>query len=147
MEKRKFQKQIPKTAFMINDKFSRYVFGAACIYDGLLGILYFTMPRQIYDWLGAIFPNHIAYVQFPALLLIVFAIMFFNIARDPQGNRNLFIYAILMKLSFSIVVTIHWINATITDMWTPMALVDFLFAVLFYFAYRRLTVRKMQPTV
>lgn len=129
---------------MKNDKFSRFLFSSACIYDGLLGIFYFIMPRQVYDWLGAILPNHIAYVQFPALLLIVFAIMFFNIARDPHGNRHLFIYGILMKLSFSIVVIIHWIDGTITDMWKPMALIDLLFAVLFYFAYRGITVRKIQ---
>lgn len=132
---------------MKNATFSRYVFGAACIYDGLLGILYFVMPHQIYDWLGAIFPNHIAYIQFPALLLIVFSVMFFNIARDPHENRNLFIYGILMKLSFSIVIIIHWINGTITDMWKPMALADLLFAVLFYFAYKEVTTRKIQTTL
>jgi len=127
---------------MKNNKFTSYVFGIASIYDAMLGIFFFLIPRQVYDWTGAILPNHIAYVQFPALLLIVFAIMFFNVARNPQHNSNLFIYSILMKLSFSIVVIAHWIDGTITDMWKPLASIDLVFAVLFYFAYREVMVKK-----
>ena len=34
-------------------------------------------------------PNHWAYVQFPAALLVIFGLMFVAIAQDPVANRGI----------------------------------------------------------
>ena len=54
-------------------KFPNWVtplFYAAALYDGILGIAGISMPVRIYALFGAVLPNHMAYVHFPALLLI-----------------------------------------------------------------------------
>jgi hypothetical protein len=42
-------------------------------------------------------PNHPAYVQFPAALLIIFVLMFVTIARDPARFRHLIPFGVLLK--------------------------------------------------
>ena len=48
----------------------------AAAYDGVLGIAFIIAPGSIFAMYGVEPPNHMAYVQFPAMLLILFAIMF-----------------------------------------------------------------------
>ena len=80
-------------------------------------------------------PNHIGYVQFPALLLLVFAWMFFQIARAPLQRRPLIPYGIGLKAAYVLVVLGHWLTAGIPGMWKPFAVFDFLWALLFVMAY------------
>ena len=104
-------------------------------YDGLLGIAFLLAPLSIYNWYGITPPNHVGYVHFPAELLIVFAIMFINIARHPVRNRNLIPYGVLLKISYCSVVFWHWFSAGIPDMWKSFAIFDLIFGVVFVWTY------------
>ena len=110
-----------------------FYFGAA--YDGILGLAFLFIPLSIYNWYGTTPPNHFGYVHFPAALLIVFAIMFKNIARHPSRNYNLIPYGILLKVSYCTVVFWHWFTGEISDMWKPFAIFDLCFGALFLWAY------------
>ena len=110
-----------------------YYFSAA--YDGTLGLVFLIFPLSIYNWYEITPPNHVGYVHFPAALLIVFAIMFINIARQPLHNRNLIPYGILLKLSYCSVVFGHWFTTGIPDMWKSFAIVDLIFGVVFVWTY------------
>lgn len=132
---------------MKTHKLARYVFIAACIYDGLLGLAFLLVPRMVYDLFKVEYPNHMGYIQFPALLLIIFSIMFWDIAKDPEHNRNLIFYSILMKLAYASVVLAYWIGSYIPDMWKPFALADIVFAVLFYYVYKGATAIDLQKAV
>ncbi len=70
------------------------IFYLAALYDGLLGLAFLLAPYGIYGWAGVEPPNHIGYVQFPALLLLIFAWMFFQIAKAPLQRRQLIPYGI-----------------------------------------------------
>ena len=97
-----------------------------------------VVPTQLFNATKITLPNHIGYVQFPAMLLVVFAIMFFNIARDPRANRNLIFYGILLKLSYCSVVFSHWMGGAVPFIWVPFAFFDFAFLVAFIIAYKAL---------
>jgi hypothetical protein len=111
------------------------LFAIAAIYDGVLGLAFIVAGPSLFEWFEVTPPNHFGYVQFPALLLVVFAVMFAAIARDPVGKRNLIPYGIGLKIAYCLVVFYYWILATIPGMWKPFAVLDLMFLVLFAWAY------------
>ncbi|AQQ71263.1 hypothetical protein SMSP2_01633 [Limihaloglobus sulfuriphilus] len=116
----------------------RFIFGIAAIYDGILGAVFLVSPLWIFDRFDVTPPNHTGYVQFPALLLIIFAVMFASIALNPNANKNLILYGILLKLSYCGVVFGYWFTAGVPVIWKPFAIFDLLFMVIFIFAWSEL---------
>lgn len=111
------------------------LFIIAALYDGILGIVFLCAPGRVFEAYGVTPPNHPGYVQFPAALLVIFAIMFAMIARDPAGNRHLIPYGILLKLAYCGIVFLHWFDGGIPGMWKPFAILDVVFLVLFALAF------------
>ncbi|MEW6253703.1 MAG: hypothetical protein AB1716_23910 [Planctomycetota bacterium] len=116
-------------------RFVSWLFYVAGIYDGLLGLAFLLFPLATFGWFEVPPPNHLGYVQFPAAILIVFGLMFVNVARRPVQNRNLIPYGILLKLCYSAVVIAYWFSQGLPNMWKPFAVLDAGFAVLFAWAY------------
>ena len=112
------------------------LFIAAAVYDGLLGGAFLFAGDAVFQWFEVTPPNHPGYIQFPAALLVVFAVMFAAIAADPAGNRRLIPYGILLKLSYCGVVLYHWISGGVPGMWKPFFFADLVFLVLFRWAWR-----------
>jgi hypothetical protein len=81
----------------------------------------------IFSHFGVTPPGHWGYVQFPALLLIIFALMFFTVAARPQANRNLICYGILLKLSYAGLVLYYWLGSGVPGMWKGPTIADLLF--------------------
>ncbi len=111
------------------------VFIAAALYDGLLGLAFLFAASSLYAFYGVTPPNHYGYVQFPAAVLIIFALMFFAVARRPLANRNLIPYGILLKLAYSLTVFYYWFSSGIPGMWKPFAIIDLLTVIPFAWAY------------
>ena len=109
----------------------------AFVYDGILGLLLLLVPATVYSVLAEVPPNHFGYVQFPAALLLVFAWMFWNTARDVSGNRRMIPYMIAFKLAFALVVIGYWIAGDIPGLWKPFSIIDLLFAAAFYGSWWR----------
>ncbi|HEX6030322.1 MAG TPA: hypothetical protein VFY90_02750, partial [Tepidiformaceae bacterium] len=86
----------------------QWLFIVSAIFDGVLGLAFLFAGSRIFDWFDVTAPNHWGYVQFGAAILVVFAIMFAQIARDPAANRAFIPYAVLFKLSYAGVVAYHW---------------------------------------
>jgi hypothetical protein len=61
------------------------LFLVAALYDGVLGLAFLIAPAEIFVMYGVEPPNHMAFVQFPAFLLIIFAIMFYRVNVDSLG--------------------------------------------------------------
>jgi hypothetical protein len=116
----------------------KLLFIIAALYDGILGIIFLAASGRVFEAYGVTPPNHPGYVQFPAVLLLVFAIMFAVIARDPIHNRRLIPYGILLKLAYCGVVFLHWFDGGIPGMWKPFAIFDLIFLVLFSLAFTAL---------
>src|SRR3954454_10742783 len=89
------------------------LFLSAALYDGALGAIFLIAPGLVFSWANVTPPNHWAYVQFPAALLLIFGLMFAAIARNPAGNRNLIVYGTLLKLSYCGITSWYWFTAGI----------------------------------
>jgi hypothetical protein len=126
---------------------SRILFGLAAVYDAVLGIvfLFHFAAAWVYQACGVTPPNHWGYVQFPAALLLVFAVMFVAIARDPEGNRGLILYGIGLKVAYCATTFGYWFSSGIPFMWKPFAVTDLVMAALFVWAYAALGASARQP--
>ena len=111
------------------------LFILAAVYDGLLGLAFLFAGPAVFGRFGVVPPNHPGYVQFPAALLIVFAVMFAAIAMNPAGNRNLIPYGILLKMSYCGVILFHWLTAGLPDIWKPFCICYIVFLFLFVWAW------------
>lgn len=121
------------------------LFLATAVYDGLLGLAFLLAPAAVFRMASVTPPNHFGYVQFPAALLIIFAIMFVTVAREPLAHRDLIVYGILLKLSYCGLVFWYWLGTDIPGLWKPFAVVDLVTAGLFAWAYRALDRRAYAP--
>jgi hypothetical protein len=117
---------------------SRVLFGLAALYDGVLGFVFLFIPWWVYRTCEVTPPNHWGYVQFPAALLLVFAVMFVAIARQPVGNRDLIPYGVCLKVAYCAVAFGYWFGSGIPGMWKPFAIVDLVMMGLFVWAYAAL---------
>jgi uncharacterized membrane protein YfcA len=123
---------------MRTERAIKLLFWLAGLYDGILGAAFLIAPAAVFDCFGITPPNHFGYVQFPAALIIIFALMFFAVAAAPRRNRNLVPYGILLKVAYCGVVVGYWSGQGIPDMWKPFAVCDAVFALLFIWAWRML---------
>jgi len=114
----------------------KWLFIIAGIYEAVLGLAFLIAPTAIFDAFGTTLPNHMGYVQFPALLLLVFALMFFRIASDPVRYRELMLYGMGLKISYCILAFYYQLAGGIPAMWMPWAWCDLAFLVLFFAAWR-----------
>jgi hypothetical protein len=117
------------------------LFLIAAFYDGGLGAAFLLVPGSVYRLGDVSPPNHWAYVQFPAALLLIFALMFVAIAANPMKNKDLIIYGVLLKLSYCGIAFWYWFTAGIPGLWKPFAVIDLVMAVLFAWSYRALRAR------
>jgi hypothetical protein len=118
-------------------KWIRLAFAASALYDAAVALLFLYIGSPIYDSFGIQRPNHDGYLQFPALLILVFSAMYWRIATDPVKFRDLMPYGIGLKISYSAVVLYHWFFGSIPSVWMPFAWIDVAFIVIFFRAWRR----------
>lgn len=114
----------------------RPLFRLAALYDIVLGLVYGLAYRTIYAKFAIALPNHDAYVQLPAALILVFGVGFWFVSRAPGRNRDLIRVGVMMKLAFSAIVFGHFLLGSIPTMWVPFAAIDLLFAIAFVMALR-----------
>jgi hypothetical protein len=122
---------------MTPNKLIPILFFVAAAYDAVLGVVFLLAPGFAFELFDVVPPNHVGYVQFPALLLLIFALIFSRIAMDPVANRSLIPYGMLLKVSYCGVVFWHWFATDIPWMWKPFAILDLVFLALFWMAYAR----------
>lgn len=119
-------------------KWIKLVFVASGIYDGLLGATFLLFGFEIFRYVGVTPPNHIGYIQFPALLLILFGIMFLRIARDPAARSDWIPFGMGLKFAYFGVVFWHELHGGVPMLWIPWAWADLVFFLLFLAAWRHL---------
>ena len=122
----------------MNANWIKPFFIISALYDGILGIAFLFFWGAIFQGFGVEPPNHPAYVQFPALLLLIFAAMFFRIANDPIRNRELILYGVGLKVAYSGTAFWYQLTGGIPFMWIPWAWADLVFIVLFLVAWNKL---------
>jgi FtsH-binding integral membrane protein len=92
----------------------------------------------LFELTGITPPNHWGYVHFAAGLLLVFGLMFRQIASDPARYRVLIPYGILLKVTYVGTVAWHWLGEGLPGIWKIFAGADLVFLILFVATYRTL---------
>ena len=135
-----------RSAIMKSRQWIPSLFWLAAAYDGLLGLLFLTAGGWVFQATGTTPPNHQGYLQFPAALLVVFALMFASIAANPQAHRNLIPFGMLLKISYCGVVIHHWSSSGLPWIWKPFCIIDLAFLLLFIAAWITLGINRPNPT-
>jgi hypothetical protein len=130
---------------MMHPRAIRALFGVAAAYDGVLGLLFLLAPTWPFELFDIAPPNHLGYVRFPAALLLIFGVMFFQIAQNPTRFRDLIIYGILLKIAYCGVTFGYWLTEGVPVIWKPFAVIDLIMGLLFIWAYRDLGPRSAAP--
>ena len=113
------------------------------IYDLVLGGVMFFASPQVFQWAGITGPDP-GYVQFPALLVALFGLMFLQIGAGPAARREMIPYGIGLKAAYCGVVFWYQMKGTAPAMWLPLAWIDFVFLILFVIAWRKLAPKAAQ---
>jgi hypothetical protein len=105
------------------------------LYDAILGMIFLPFGAGVFRRAGVTPPNHMGYVQFPSLLLILFGIMFLRIAADPVRRREFIPYGMGLKASYCAVVFWYQLHGGVPTLWLPFAWADLVFLALFFAAW------------
>ncbi|MDH5344382.1 MAG: hypothetical protein OEW59_01370 [Gammaproteobacteria bacterium] len=115
----------------MSTKVIKSIYYVAALYDGLFGVMGIFSPFMAFEMFEVPPPNHVGYIQFPAILLLIFGAMFWQIARDPVGNRSLIPYGIALKVGYSGLIFYYLLTIGIPAMWVPWAWIDLGFLIVF----------------
>lgn len=116
----------------------RILFNLSGIYDAVLGMVFLAAPATVFRITGIVPPNHLGYVQFSALLLVLFGVIFFLIAADPLRRREQILYGVWLKASYAGVVFWYQMHGGIPHLWVPFAWADTAMMLLFLWAWKAL---------
>ena len=108
----------------------------SALYDGVLGLLFLFFAGAIFQQFNVTPPNHPAYIQFPAMLLVLFGALFFMIANNPVKYRDLIWLGVGLKVAYSGTAFYHQLTEGIPALWLPFAWADLVFLVLFIVAWK-----------
>lgn len=114
------------------------------IYDGVIGLALALVPALVFGMFHTALPNHLGYIRFPALLLIIFAAMFLRGAADPAARRDVICYGAGLKISYCALVFWYQFRGDVPAMWVPFAWADLVFLILFLLAWKS-TAPSAQP--
>jgi len=123
----------------MNTTVIKAIFYVSAVYDGFFGVMGLISPNLAFRIFEVTPPNHPGYVQFPAILLLIFGWMFFQLARDPVGKRDLLPFGIALKVGYSGLVFYYLLTTGIPAMWVPWAWIDLGFLVVFVMLWRQLS--------
>lgn len=130
---------------MTTSKAASILFYLAAAYDFILGIVILFVAPALFEAMKDPPPNHWGYVEFPALVFMIFGVMFYQIAQKPEHNRNLIPYGAMMKLAFAGVVIWHWlVKQNMPTILKPCAIIDVVFLVAMLWALNAIN-KTMKP--
>src|ERR1017187_134388 len=81
-------------------KWIKLLFIVGVIYETLLGAAFLFFGAEVFQRAGVTPPNHMGYIQFPALLLILFGVMFLCIAGGPHRRYDWIPFGMGLKASY-----------------------------------------------
>ena len=126
----------------MSNKLISALFYVSAVYYGVLGLAFLLAPNYVFDYFRVPPPNHFAYVQFPAMLLLIFALMFSMVGKQPERHIDLILYGILLKLSYCSITAFYWVQGSLPEMWQPFTICDAIMGFLYIWAFVHCRIRK-----
>ena len=117
-------------------RLARLFFGFSALYDLVLGVAFLLFWREIYRLGNVTLPGHPIYIQFPSLLMMIVAVMFFRVAQNPRESRELMLYGAALKASFVGLIFWHTFQHTVPPFWFTFGCLDSVLLAGFLAAWR-----------
>ena len=114
---------------------NKLLFASAGVYDGLLGLAFLFRGPALFHYFQVTPPNHFGYIKFPALILVLFGAMFFQIGSDPKRYRDMIPLGMGLKVAYAGTVFYYLFNGGLPQMWIPFAWADTAFLLLFVISW------------
>lgn len=124
----------------------RGAFWLSAIYDVVIGLVFLVLGDSLFDRFEVPPPSHPGYYEFPALMLIIFGVLFAQIAINPAKHRGLIIYGMGLKASCSGLILYHHFVDGVSGFWISFAFADVGFLVLFSAAFVAIGKRRTRRT-
>jgi hypothetical protein len=115
----------------------KILFLVSGLYDLLIGAVFLLFGTQLFTATGITAPNHWGYLQFAALELMIFGIMFLVVSRDPVTQRVSIVYGMLLKASYVGLTGFYWLKGECPVLFQPFVVIDAIMFVLFLMVYSR----------
>lgn len=115
---------------------TKILFLVSGLYDLLIGAVFLLFGPQLFTAAGIAAPNHWGYLQFAALELMIFGIMFLVVSRDPAAQHISIVYGLLLKASYVGLTGFYWAKGECPVLFQPFVVIDAIMFVLFLMAYR-----------
>lgn len=115
---------------------TQILYGLGGLYTLATGAAFALMPLWIYEQQSITPPNHPAYVQFPAVLLLIFGAMCLRAAMDPLRHRELILYVVAAKAGFVGLVFFHVAAGGLPFMWVMLAGIELALAILLFIGWQ-----------
>lgn len=106
----------------------------------ITGSTFIFFPEWLFQRTGIEQISALEYIQFPALLIMVFGLMMLAVARDPKHNYNLIPYICLFKVSLIGVVFFNWLTKGLSWLWISFAFFDIAYLIGFLLAYKQIKI-------
>ncbi|MBU0671688.1 MAG: hypothetical protein KJ732_01525 [Candidatus Margulisbacteria bacterium] len=116
----------------------KILFAYVGVVEFAVGLPFLLLPGPVFSLAGIPLIDRLEFVQFPALLIMVFGLMMLNIARDPVRHQQLIIYCCLFKAAFIYVVVFNWLTKGLPLLWLLFASLDAIYLIGFIIAYLKL---------
>ncbi|MBN2057827.1 MAG: hypothetical protein JW782_03420 [Candidatus Saganbacteria bacterium] len=113
----------------------RLLFAFVGCVEFVTGLSFIFLTEQVFAWTGIARITHLEYIQFPALLIMVFGLMMFAVARDPRANRRLIPYISFFKVALIGVVLYNWLTKGLSWLWLSFMWFDIVYLIGFVSAY------------
>jgi len=120
-------------------RYAARVFGAAAVFNVLVGAVGLLSPSLTAKLLGIDPPHNPIFAVLASWLILVFGFGYALVARNPAGNRDLMLLGAVGKLFVLPIMIAAWLRGWAGAAAIPPAAGDFIFALLFFDARRKLT--------
>ena len=120
-------------------KWMKLLFALAGIYNFFLGLAFFAWHETIFPLLDIEPAGHPTYIEFSALMVAMFGVMFLQISTNPARFRNMIPYGMAEKGIFAGLALFYMITTGVSAIWIPLAVIDFAFLAIFTLAWISVT--------
>jgi hypothetical protein len=108
----------------------RWLFLVAAVYDLALGIAFFILGTQIFEWLAMEPVAHISYIHLPAVFVAVQGFSYMLVWQDPLANLGIVKVGIVYKAGYALLAGYYLLTDQIPAMFFAwFGLFDFLFLI------------------
>ena len=105
------------------------------VYYAILGVIFAFFPASFFDYFNVTYPNHWSYAHVIGFSSFIWAVMAWNVAINPETNKNLIPYLVLMHIFYAAGVLVDSGLLGLPNIWVNMAYASVANGILYLAVY------------